>query len=144
MHQKIIDTYEARVIRRGEDECWGWAGGKHVFGYGVMRIWIDGQNPNFAAHRVSYEIAHGQIPSGMLVRHKCHNPECSNPKHLELGTYHDNMQDSSVAGRLVQKIPRGEISVIKEMREAGWTLQEIGSLYSCTKQAVRYTLLRAR
>lgn len=54
------------------------------------------------------------------------------------------MQDSSIAGRLVQKIPRSEIPLIKEMRAAGWTLQEVGNLYQCSKQAVRQLLLTTR
>jgi len=139
MEQKIIDGYEARVIRRYGDECWSWKGGSHELGYGHVMF----NGTVFAAHRIAYERAFGEIPAGLDVMHACHNPECSNPNHLSVGTRKQNMQESRLAGRLQRKIPLGEMPLIFEMRKAGWTLQQIGDLYSCTKQAVRH-MIRTR
>lgn len=51
------------------------------------------------AHRVAWEKAHGPIPDGLQVLHRCDNPPCVNVDHLFLGTRFDNMQDAAAKGR---------------------------------------------
>ena len=53
-------------------------------------------------HRVAYIRAKGLTLddiAGKVVRHKCDNPRCVNPEHLELGTTQDNMDDMWQRGR---------------------------------------------
>jgi hypothetical protein len=52
-----------------------------------------------AAHRVAWTIANDAEPGSLLVRHRCDNPTCCNPAHLELGTHADNMRDKVERGR---------------------------------------------
>ena len=50
--------------------------------------------------RFVYTVQFGRIPDGLLVRHKCDNPACINPDHLELGTPAENAEDASKRNRL--------------------------------------------
>lgn len=53
-------------------------------------------------HRLAWIEAHGPIPEGMHVLHKCDNPPCYNIEHLFLGTPADNAADKMRKGRANQ------------------------------------------
>lgn len=74
--------------------CWKWRGAKDG-GYGVFKL----LGRTVAAHRVAYAFVHGDIPDGLVVRHKCHTPPCCNPTHLETGTHADNVRDRVLRDR---------------------------------------------
>ncbi|MBB6182153.1 HNH endonuclease [Pseudorhizobium flavum] len=54
--------------------------------------WLDGKN--ILSNRASHIFYIGPIPEGHIVRHRCGNPGCVNPKHLLLGTQEDKLQDA--------------------------------------------------
>lgn len=71
--------------------CWLWTGGTTRSGYGVYG------KPQTTAHRVSYELHVGPIPSGHDMDHLCRNRACVNPDHLEPVSHHENMRRSFLA-----------------------------------------------
>jgi hypothetical protein len=65
------------------ESCWIWNGAKDETGHGRLKI----NCIQVSAHRVSYEWKHGSIPDGMDAHHKCFNPACVNPDHLQILTH---------------------------------------------------------
>lgn len=80
------------------NDCKLWGKSTDRSGYGQLVT----NGKRYLAHRLAYCKAHNLEYSdikGNLVRHKCDNPSCVNPEHLELGTHQDNMDDRNTRGR---------------------------------------------
>ena len=75
--------------------CWHWTGAMVNNGYGR----INRRGKHFSAHRFAYEALRGEIPHGMILRHRCDVPSCVNPDHLEIGSFKENTQDAVRRGR---------------------------------------------
>lgn len=81
------ERFWSKVSKSTPDSCWEWVGSKSN-GYGQVRI---GGRLRFA-HRVSWELANGPIPDGLVIDHRCVNPACVNPRHLRVVTVSQNGQ----------------------------------------------------
>lgn len=85
----------------GPDACWLWTACLNTSGYG--RFSLNGRPTG--AHRVSWLIEHGHlsvvtsVTDPVCVLHRCDVPACVNPRHLFLGTQHDNCVDREKKGR---------------------------------------------
>ena len=88
------DRFNRSVIKK-ESGCWDWSGCLYATGYGKITF----QTKNWLAHRASYKIHKGDVPSDMLVCHTCDNRKCTNPDHLFIGTHKDNLSDMKNKGR---------------------------------------------
>jgi hypothetical protein len=96
------------VSKKEPHECWIWTGNFRPNGYGRISIGSKKEGSE-GAHRISWMLANKQdIPKGMHIMHKCDNPSCVNPNHLELGTPKDNTQDMIRKGRKSTVAPLGE------------------------------------
>lgn len=97
MLNDIEDRFWEKVVRAGADECWTWTASVAGRGYGQIKL--PGERRQTYAHRLSYEMHVGPIPSGRSVLHRCDNPRCVNPKHLFLGDAGANARDMKGKGR---------------------------------------------
>lgn len=93
----LEERFWAQTTRDPNSGCWPClAAGPR--GYSLIRLPTPSKKKIYA-HRLSWEIHNGPIPTSMQVFHKCDVPCCVNPKHLFLGTHVDNMADKKRKGR---------------------------------------------
>lgn len=84
------------ILVDADTGCWMWQGSANNAGYPQMKD-MSSKRPKFV-HRISYEIANGPIPEGMVIDHLCYtadaisNKRCVNPDHLEAVTQKTNTQ----------------------------------------------------
>lgn len=83
-----------------EMECWGWTRTKNKQGYPLARF----GKRNILLHRASLEMSEGK-PLGVLhAHHKCANPACVNPNHLEPATAADNTLEMLARNSYIDRI----------------------------------------
>lgn len=133
-------------VKKGE-WCWTWQAATSGNGYGAFRY----KGKQEGAHRVSWMLVYGEIPEGLLVRHKCDNPICVRPDHLELGTISDNAQDMVIRNRAPRKggPPKGERNhssklnrkIVQTIRQKihnnQATVKELATHYGVTEASIR-------
>jgi hypothetical protein len=101
----IIETrFWAKVNKT--DACWLWVGSLDKDGYGQIAARHDGRTGLLRAHRLSWVLAYGSIPEGLVICHKCDVRSCIRAEHLFLGTHQDNIADARQKGRLNNSLPR--------------------------------------
>jgi hypothetical protein len=78
-----------KVVIGEPNACWIWTGCIGTRGYGKASI----DKKTKLAHRVSYELTHGQIPKNKQINHTCDVRACVNPAHLYPGSSKQNTKD---------------------------------------------------
>lgn len=148
-----IDSATVARFRAGYQEgapgdCWDWQRSVGGPGYGQIRI----RGATVTTHRLAYRLAHGPIPAGFLVCHRCDNKRCVNPAHLFLGTHRDNSRDMiSKSRHWLQKNPGAvcgpnnpaarlspdEVLVIRKAATAGARVRDLARKFGVTDTTVR-------
>jgi len=85
-----------------ENGCLIWQGRRSKDGYGVLR-WRGEMD---LAHRVAFKLAHGPIPEGLHILHRCDTPPCILPSDIFAGTPAENTQDAVAKGRMWYQRPK--------------------------------------
>lgn len=132
----ISDIFE-RSMPVPESGCWIWMGATNSVGYGYLSV--DGKQQ--AAHRLSFELANGAIPSGMCIMHKCDVRPCVNPTHLIAGSQQENLRDMRSKNRGFvltamhgesnpkSKLTASDVTEIRRLRSEGLTTIDLSQLY---------------
>ena len=96
MAKRPFSTLEiqSRLLSRIEVDadtgCWIWVGSRDQNGYGKWGLHYP-SGPTTYAHRLSYEVFVGPIPSETpCLDHLCCNKSCIRPEHLEAVTKGEN------------------------------------------------------
>lgn len=138
--EKTTERFWSKVAVGAMNECWEWQAGKYANGYGQYYAWPH----NVPAHRAAWMIANDQeIPQGLFVRHKCDNPLCCNPAHLEVGTPADNVRDMVERGRNRKgsgcqqaKLSEEDVVDIRRLLSAGHGAVELGKQFGVTHSTI--------
>ena len=133
----LSDRFWRKVARSGPADCWEWQAALCTGGYGSA--W---NGRSVLAHRMAYELHNGPIPGGLVVRHRCDNPRCVNPAHLELGTQADNVRDRVRRGR--SRYLHGEqnhqailtASQVEEIRQSPMTGKALAAAYGVSPMTI--------
>lgn len=80
--------------------CVLWQGPVDKYGYGALKVKVDGVTKSYKAHRWVMEQVLGErlLPS-QVVLHACDNPPCFAVAHLSIGSIADNNRDMLLKGR---------------------------------------------
>lgn len=133
MKKTLADRFWMKVIKT--DGCWKWTGAKHPFGYGMIRA--GGTQEKITSSRASWLVHFGDIPPGMMVCHKCDNPECTNPEHLFLGTGTDNMEDREDKSRGIRHFDQTTCNIIHTLVTLGASIHSVARAFQVDRNVVR-------
>lgn len=81
-----LSRFMKRVFKLSNG-CWCWIGCRNNDGYESFRL----EGKTILCHRWIYEYFNESL-NDYYCMHKCNNPSCVNPEHLEKGTQFDNMK----------------------------------------------------
>jgi hypothetical protein len=106
------------------------------------------QKYKLSVNRLSYE----SFTKDNIVLHKCNNPICCNPDHLEIGTGKQGNRQNSIDCRSYHSGVKLKDTDIPELREIyhdclelGWNktniYRHIGSIYKIRPNTVRHVLI---
>jgi hypothetical protein len=124
--------------------CWNWIGGLDKRGYGQFHIGGVKNRKNLKAHRASYEIYVGPLSRESFILHRCDNPRCVRPDHLQPGTNQENIRDMVRKGRsaLAKIRPEQVALILHDLQNTKKLQREIGAQYGISQSMVSLIKLK--
>jgi hypothetical protein len=108
--QTFEERFWSKVDKSGD--CWVWTANSLKSGYGLFRAKRNGRWANEPAHRVSFSLAHGDIPAGLEIDHVCRTRSCVRPDHLRAVTHKQNLENAD---------PKGNANSTSGVRGVSWS-----------------------
>lgn len=139
--EEFVSFMRQVAIGAEKGSCWLWTGGGGDGRYGHFSI----NGGSIRCHRWIYEFVCEPIPDGQVIRHRCDNPKCVNPAHLEVGTYAQNTADAVQRGRWANRqgvkhplavLGEVEVKEIRRLASCGMTQKQIATRYEISSQHV--------
>jgi len=113
---------------------------------------IDGRSQTMSASAAAFMFATGnrqRREEGRLVRHRCDNRPCCNPKHLVQGTPRENTDDAVRRGRIAagekvgtSKLTAEDVVDIRRRHAEGDTVSDLARDYSMSRRGIRFIVIR--
>lgn len=132
-----VARFWSKVDVKSKNQCWEWLAGRRPSGHGDFQA----RSGATYAHRFAYMIVNGAAADGLVVRHKCDNPACCNPLHLETGTHSDNVSDRVDRGRSAKGSSNGRAKITLEqaiaIRLSPSSPLELSKIYPITARAIQ-------
>lgn len=157
------ERFWKKVNKNGPGGCWLWTAGLSEEGYGRFYIQRsdlprlpDGRHAHrtVPAHRFSWELHNGPIPSNYEICHNCpagDNRACVRPDHLFIGSQADNVADCIKKERHahgeihgIAKLTANEVRRIRELHVIGLTYKEIAEEFNMSIGAIGCVVTRKR
>jgi len=110
-----------------DNDCWVWQKTKSN-SHGVITT---GKDQGRLAHRVYYERHRGNIPAGDKIDHRCGNPLCVNPVHLEAVSRRVSVRRSRRT-----KLSADDVAMIRHREQTGDAIKAIANDYSVSSARI--------
>lgn len=131
--------------RRTATGCLEWTGSRDRFGYG----WIKNGRRSVKTHRASFATFVRPLRDGEEVCHRCDNPPCIEPTHLDAADHATNMADMLAKGRRrpdigyvkgeshhQAKLTAAQVREIRRKRAGGAKYDELVAEYGMSKTTI--------
>jgi transposase len=151
LREYISKRFWSKVNKNTATGCWLWTG-CCANGYGNLHGFRhQGRTYTYRAHRLSYMLHFGPIPTGLFICHHCDTPSCVRPDHLFIGSAADNKEDSVSKGRHQHgethhfaRLTRKDVEQIRSLYMIGGITQhELACKFGVSYQAIN-GILRGR
>lgn len=98
------EYFESRSVVDPDTGCWNWKLFHDRHGRARMSLTDDNGETTAYAGNVSYRVAFGKVPIGLMVSSSCRNKSCVNPDHMSAMSHKEVMRKAAAAK---EKCPKG-------------------------------------